>query len=654
MTGEDDPSLGSYPLLTANPSSSPAAGVGWCFPQAASGTHRAGRARTGRQRLAQTAATSRTRCRPRAARCSARSVDYRANGKQRQLLPRRLDRPLDRITFRPHTRRARTGPRGRLLRRPGHRVRVRRRRSCRAPATTPPVLVPLDHHRDRRGRGDRARLRAGRVVTLFRLQPSLEHLPPRSAPGGVGEAGDGALHRPSAVQHPVVYAQGRRVPGQPVGGAETCATALTLTAETVGAAQLPLRRRLAAGAAGRADRQPLPGERGRASRCSPRADPRQRHGRGSGRWTAALHRHRPLRLSWCGTGQKPDSTAPGASNVRSTLIFLSPASRGAAMGKGCASCSRASRLLQSRKRRRRDGRAVASRAAVAAGTLARAPWASRPDGPVSGCWVSRLPDGGHPRANFLTEAVRRSVDAGRTPTWRARQCPSHLRETCCRRSRWPSNLFAELQADLALASLVCRVLWPDLVASVEEVRFDVVTGARRTRAFLGNRSALRRRAVRQGTPPVAAASSAIEVKYPRGHDPGPGPDGQPPLRRRWPGSRACSATRTRRSFASSRCVRCWLDHLLALSLLGAEDVERVRFVLLAPANQTLRRPGVGHRLPPASAGRADLRAQERWRRSSRCSKGATDAAWVEDFPSPVTCRAREPHEHRRAKRCRNG
>lgn len=51
------------------------------------------------------------------------------------------------------------------------------------------------------------------------------------------------------------------------------------------------------------------------------------------------------------------------------------------------------------------------------------------------------------------------------------------------------NLFAELGADPSAATAVCRALWPDVLPTVDEIRFEWSPGRGDAR-YLGNRSVM--------------------------------------------------------------------------------------------------------------------------------------------------------------------
>ncbi|WP_157944125.1 PGN_0703 family putative restriction endonuclease [Blastococcus atacamensis] len=99
---------------------------------------------------------------------------------------------------------------------------------------------------------------------------------------------------------------------------------------------------------------------------------------------------------------------------------------------------------------------------------------------------SRLP-AGDTTNNFLTPSVARAVANARLEPGALISTP-RIYDNMLSSQPLAFNLFAELQQDLELAGLIGRALWPDLVASVESIRFEWSPGRADPR-FLGNRSA---------------------------------------------------------------------------------------------------------------------------------------------------------------------
>jgi hypothetical protein len=129
------------------------------------------------------------------------------------------------------------------------------------------------------------------------------------------------------------------------------------------------------------------------------------------------------------------------------------------------------------------------------------------------------------------------------------------------------NLFGELAADLELATRAAQVWWPGRVAQVTEVLFEWSPG-RRDRRYLGNRTAFDA-VLLHTTPAGGRGFIGIETKY---HE-----------RPAWPGRLTLErlaryvevAERSavfrpgwRDALAQTSLEQIWLDHLLALSMLG--------------------------------------------------------------------------------------
>src|SRR4051812_17015976 len=98
----------------------------------------------------------------------------------------------------------------------------------------------------------------------------------------------------------------------------------------------------------------------------------------------------------------------------------------------------------------------------------------------------RLPPGDQ-TSNFLTPTVARAVAAAKAQPGALVSAP-RIYDNLLSSQPLAFNLFAELQADLHLATAVGHALWPDLFARVDDVRFEWSPGRGDAR-YLGNRSA---------------------------------------------------------------------------------------------------------------------------------------------------------------------
>ena len=99
---------------------------------------------------------------------------------------------------------------------------------------------------------------------------------------------------------------------------------------------------------------------------------------------------------------------------------------------------------------------------------------------------SRLPSGDM-TSNFLTPAIASAVAAAKEQPGALISAP-RIYDNMLSSQPLAFNLFAELQGDLTLAGVVGRALWPDIVHTVESLRFEWSPGRGDPR-FLGNRSA---------------------------------------------------------------------------------------------------------------------------------------------------------------------
>lgn len=142
------------------------------------------------------------------------------------------------------------------------------------------------------------------------------------------------------------------------------------------------------------------------------------------------------------------------------------------------------------------------------------------------------------------------------------------------------NLFGELSADLDLATRTCQSLWPGVVGEVTAIEFEWSPGRGDPR-FLENRSAFDI-AVFHTTPKGGRGFIGIEMKY---HE-------NLRVSAATPRSRYDEVAAASNVFLEHRAdalrrpplQQIWLDHLLALSMLQADDSFDVgRFVFVYPA-----------------------------------------------------------------------
>ena len=193
---------------------------------------------------------------------------------------------------------------------------------------------------------------------------------------------------------------------------------------------------------------------------------------------------------------------------------------------------------------------------------------------------SRLPVGDE-TSNFLTPAVARAVAEAKAQPGALVSAP-RIYDNMLSSQPLAFNLFAELKADLRLADAVGRHLWPDVLTTVDEIRFEWSPGRGDAR-YLANRSAFDVALLGRdgaGLPTCVA----IEVKYHENLTQDPGSPDNPRY------SEVATASGVFHDPAASGLRelplrQIWFDHLLALSMTGSQpdDLRRVRFVLLAPA-----------------------------------------------------------------------
>lgn len=248
---------------------------------------------------------------------------------------------------------------------------------------------------------------------------------------------------------------------------------------------------------------------------------------------------------------------------------------------------------------------------------------------------SRLP-AGDTTNNFLTPAVGRAVAVAKAQPGALVSAP-RIYDNMLSSQPLAFNLFAELQADLQLASVVCRGLWPDLLDSVDEIRFEWSPG-RGDSQFLGNRSAFDV-AIFGRDPAGLSACVGIEVKYHENMTQDPGAAGNP----RYSEVAEASGVFLDPNADALRALplrQVWFDHLLALSMIGDgfENVSRARFVLLAPAiNAAVVSVDAAYRTHLKDALTYERRSLEE---VVAVVAGATDAAWIGDFSSRYLAGAR--------------
>jgi hypothetical protein len=187
------------------------------------------------------------------------------------------------------------------------------------------------------------------------------------------------------------------------------------------------------------------------------------------------------------------------------------------------------------------------------------------------------------------------------------------------------NLFGELSADLQLATRALRRLWPHDVAQVVGITFEESPG-RGDPDYLGNRSAADV-FIRHTTPSGGMAFIAIETKYhedlsgkPARHKPAYDEVAE------WSG--AFEELRPK----EGPLQQLWLDHLLALSMLRAEDGwESGRFVLAYPErNEAVAEAAYEYEAGLTDAGTATFGTKSLQTIHDAISQ-ETDAPWVGAF-----------------------
>lgn len=235
---------------------------------------------------------------------------------------------------------------------------------------------------------------------------------------------------------------------------------------------------------------------------------------------------------------------------------------------------------------------------------------------------SRLPAGDR-TSNFLTPTVADAVEDARRQPGALVSAP-RIYENMLSSQPLAFNLFAEVAASSSLRSAVGRALWPDLFGAVYDVRFEWSPGRGDT-AFLGNRSAFD--VVLTGRDPAGQRTVVgVEVKYHENLTQDPGNPGNPRY-----GEVAAAAGVFRDPEAEDlRALplrQVWFDHLLAL-MVGA-DVDRARFVLLAPAtNPAATAVDVAYRAQLSNALSYERRTLEEVAAVVRQHSGP---GWADDF-----------------------
>jgi hypothetical protein len=193
---------------------------------------------------------------------------------------------------------------------------------------------------------------------------------------------------------------------------------------------------------------------------------------------------------------------------------------------------------------------------------------------------SRLPAGDE-TSNFLTPVVARAVAEAKAQPGALVSAP-RIYDNMLSSQPLAFNLFAELGADLNLAGSVGHLLWPDMLDTVEEIRFEWSPG-RGSRRYLANRSAFDVALIGRDAS-GARTCVGIEVKYHEDLTQDPGSPDNP----RYLEVAAASGVFHDPAAPALQALplrQIWFDHLLALSMTGdvPDDFARTRFVLLAPA-----------------------------------------------------------------------
>jgi hypothetical protein len=241
---------------------------------------------------------------------------------------------------------------------------------------------------------------------------------------------------------------------------------------------------------------------------------------------------------------------------------------------------------------------------------------------------SRLP-AGDVTSNFLTPAVARAVAEAKAEPGALVSAP-RIYDNMLSSQPLAFNLFGELKSDLRFASAVGRQLWPDVLDTVDEIRFEWSPGRGDPR-YLANRSAFDVALVGRdvsGTPVCVG----IEVKYHEDLTQDPGSPDNPRYTEVATGSGvfrdpAASALR------ELPLRQIWFDHLLALSMLRdvPDGFGQTRFVLLAPSiNAAAVSVDVAYRAHLTDALTYERRTLEE---VVAVIASVTDARWVDDFSS---------------------
>jgi hypothetical protein len=239
---------------------------------------------------------------------------------------------------------------------------------------------------------------------------------------------------------------------------------------------------------------------------------------------------------------------------------------------------------------------------------------------------SRLP-AGDLTSNFLTPAVARAVAEAKAQPGALVSAP-RIYDNMLSSQPLAFNLFAELKSDLRLADAVGRRLWPDLLDTVDEIRFEWSPGRGDPR-YLANRSAFDVAFVGRD-PSGLPVCVAIEVKYHEDLTQDPGSPDNP----RYAEVAAASGVFQDPAAPALRQLplrQLWFDHLLALSLVGdaPDDFRRTRFVLLAPAiNAAAASVDVAYRTHLKDALTYERRTLEE---VIAVIAAFTDASWVGEF-----------------------
>jgi hypothetical protein len=262
--------------------------------------------------------------------------------------------------------------------------------------------------------------------------------------------------------------------------------------------------------------------------------------------------------------------------------------------------------------------------------LRQARWRERlglPAGTAGGRTLgSRLP-AGDKTSNFLTPGVAAAVEKA-TERPDALVSTPRVYDNMLSSQPLAFNLFGELQGDLSTASTVARTLWPDLVDTVDEIRFEWSPG-RGDRRYLANRSAFdvalicRDAAGRQ-------TCVGIEVKYHENFRQDPGAADNPRY------SEVATASGVFRdpdepALRGLPLRQIWFDHLLALSMVGEQTdaTARARFVVLAMAiNPVAIAVDARYRQHLTDALTYERRTLEE---VTTVIAALTGAAWVSDF-----------------------